>query len=240
MAQLNELDTQFSEHFDLFDERSHTPGANTDWAVPWSDLMMVMFVLFVVLYVYASTHQDVTFIFTDRDAPAHARHSSNALDGVIARMNDRMSGQLNGSQGLPGLANKEVFYKSKLSGVSVVREPSGVRVVLRGPDFFEQGKTELAPGGVSYLMEIAEILRLTQGEVQVIGFSDATEPSGVEGFTFSARRASSIAAYFIEQTQISGGRFSITGRGAYAPEVPSTTTNPDEINRRVEIVIHTG
>ncbi|MBU1249393.1 MAG: OmpA family protein [Proteobacteria bacterium] len=151
-----------------------------------------------------------------------------------------MTDRVDGHTSLPGLQDKEVFYKSHLSGVSVIREGEEVRVVLRGTDFFEQGRTELSPGGTDYLFEIAELMHLSQGPVEVIGFADAEEPSGVEGFSFSARRAASVAAYFINNTGIAPGRFSVTGKGEYSPEVPATTEHADESNRRVEIVIHTG
>ncbi len=237
MAHTYGFDTDFSEHMHRFDA-SADQGAQggTAWAVPWSDLMMVMFVLFVVLYVYASNHKDVLFVFTDRASLAQTDRSSLALDGIIARMNQR----LEKSVSMPALEDKEIFYKSRLSGVSVVREQGAIRVVLRGPDFFEQGKVELLPGGVDYLVEVAELVRMTGFQVQVIGFADAHEPAGAEGFAFSASRASSVAAFFIDEAGIEPGRFSVTGRGIFSPEVPATTDKPDDINRRVEIVIHTG
>ncbi len=237
MANMYGFDTEFSKHIQMFDNSADqgTQGS-TAWAVPWSDLMMVMFVLFVVLYVYASNNKDVMFIFTDRASLAQTDRSSLALDGIIARMNLR----LEQSVSMPALEDKEVFYKSRLSGVSVVREPGAIRVVLRGPDFFEQGKVELLPGGVDYLVEIAELVRMTDAQVQVIGFADAHEPGGSEGFSFSANRASSVAAFFIDEIGIEPGRFSVTGRGLFTPEVPATTENSNDINRRVEIVIHTG
>lgn len=231
-------DVDFSKHLEMFDDSASAGGRGaTDWAVPWSDLMMVMFVLFVVLYVYSTTHKDVMLVFTDRPAPASAEQSSVALEGVIAGMESRFS------QGLgvdDGDGHPEVFYKSKLSGVSVTRNGDEVHVVLRGSDFFEQGRIEMNPGSVDYLVEIAEIMKLTRGEIQVVGFADGSEPEGAEGFAFSARRASSIAAYFIDKAGVDASRFSVTGRGEYAPEVPGTTINPEDINRRVEIIIHTG
>lgn len=238
MADTHGYDMEFSKHLDMFDDSASAGGQGaTDWAVPWSDLMMVMFVLFVVLYVYATTHKDVLLVFTDRTPPASAEHSSVALDGVIAGMESRFSEGLgaDSSDGRP-----EVFYKSKLSGVSVTRQGDEVHVVLRGSDFFEQGRTELSPGGNDYLVEISEIMRMTRGDIQVVGYADTTEPDGAEGFAFSAKRASSIAAYFIDQSNVDASRFSVTGRGEYSPEVPGNAANSEDTNRRVEIIIHTG
>ncbi|MBU1249392.1 MAG: flagellar motor protein MotB [Proteobacteria bacterium] len=78
MARMQENETEFGKNFDLLDDSSGEVRGTTSWAVPWSDLMMVMFVLFVVLYVYASTHQEVRFIFTDRTPP---RRRTDFLQG---------------------------------------------------------------------------------------------------------------------------------------------------------------
>lgn len=205
----------------------------TAWAVPWSDLMMVMFVLFVVLYVYATTHKDVVLVFSDRTPPASAEHSSVALDGVIARLAER-HGEI------PAPEHPELVYKSGLTGVSVVREGKSVRVTLRGPDFFEQGRAELSPGATEYLVEVAELLRMSHGEVQVVGYADAAEPGGVEGFGFTARRAASVASWFIDQAEVDPARFSVVGRGANMPEVPATAANHENTNRRVDVLIRVG
>ncbi|MGE4505261.1 MAG: flagellar motor protein MotB [Desulfovibrionaceae bacterium] len=213
--------------FDLYDEEGVAEA--TAWAVPWSDLMMVMFVLFVVLYVYASTHKDVMLVFTDRPAPLGAPELPSALDGAIAGLLARHGGD-----------DPEVIYKSGPSGVSILQEGDDVRVTLRGDDFFAQGSTALAPGAAGYLLEVAQLLRMSHGDVRVVGYSDASEPGGVDGFAFTARRAGSVAAWFIENAGIDPGRFSVVGRGDNAPEVPTTASNHENVNRRVDIVIRVG
>jgi hypothetical protein len=44
-------------------------GFGGDWAIPWSDLMMVMFVLFVVLFSYHAAEREVRSAFEPVDAP---------------------------------------------------------------------------------------------------------------------------------------------------------------------------
>ena len=65
------------------------PASNT-WALAWSDLMMVLFVLFCVLFVYALNHQqtryettsfslDSTQSFGDKGEPAYRARVSPPL-----------------------------------------------------------------------------------------------------------------------------------------------------------------
>jgi hypothetical protein len=48
-------DPHKSQLFDLDEE----PMPSSHWAVPWSDLMMIAFVLFAVLYSYVLSHRDL-------------------------------------------------------------------------------------------------------------------------------------------------------------------------------------
>lgn len=205
------------------------------WSVPWADLMMVMFVLFVVLYVFAVRHKDVVVLFSQRSAPGEVRGQVDRLDGLITRIADQI-----GENALPAAASREVYYKSRTNGVSVVREPDRVRVTLRGGLFFQNGSTELQPDAGTYLTDVAEVIRMTHGAVEVVGYADAAEADGVQGFRLTAERASNVARWFIEQAGLPPSRFSVAGRGGYVPELPALSLGHEEVNRRVEIIIHTG
>ncbi|MGE4291595.1 MAG: flagellar motor protein MotB [Desulfovibrio sp.] len=205
------------------------------WSVPWADLMMVMFVLFVVLYIFAVRHKDVVVLFSQRSSLGEARSQVDRLDGLITRI----AGQT-GDEGAPVEERREVYYKSTANGVSVVREERRVRVTLRGGMFFQSGSTELQDDAGAYLSDVAEIIRLTQGGVEVVGYADAKEADGVQGFRLTAERASNVARWFIEEGGIAPSRFSVAGRGGYVPELPSLSKGHEDANRRVEIIIHTG
>ncbi len=56
-----------------------TSGMN-GWAVPWSDLMMVMFVLFVVLFIYSQSKENIKVIF---EGNAQSEVAMNPADGLI-------------------------------------------------------------------------------------------------------------------------------------------------------------
>ncbi|WP_238528317.1 OmpA/MotB family protein [Pseudodesulfovibrio mercurii] len=211
-------------------------GAN-DWAVPWSDLMMVMFVLFVVLFIYTSTKQDVKILFSRQSAEkAQAAGALDPLMGLIGQIASRAD--TGGSRDVVRMAEKEVLYRSRTNGITVVREaPGRVRVTLRGDLFFDGNSGRLKPESAAYLDEIGDVVRLSVGLVHVIGFADQSEAEGSSSFTLSSERAASVADQLITRLGIEPKRLVITGRGAYQPELPDTSAANQTLNRRVEIVI---
>jgi chemotaxis protein MotB len=205
-------------------------GGMSDWAVPWSDMMMILCVLFVVLFVYASTHKDVTVLFRPGDSVAAATAADPAA-AILVRLGDR--GVL-----LRAPDGREVLFRSDAVGVSVIREPDGVvRVTLRGAAFFQPGKSELSPEGLKYLSEVTELLRVHGGLVHVVGHVDESEAPGPAGFDLSVRRAAGVAKYFLEQGGLDPRRLLVSGQGAFRPESPAGLDGSAERNRRVEILL---
>jgi len=231
-AKQNEDFTSFAK----FEGCGQARGMN-DWAVPWSDLMMVMFVLFVVLFVYSTTHKDVKVLFSQQAADdAQATSALDPLIGLIGQIASRADSR--GSNEIIRMADHQVLYRSRENGVSVIRDGQHrIRVTMRGNLFFDAGSGALKPESVQYLAEVAEVVKLSVGGVHVMGFSSQDEASGPESFSISTQRASDVAALLISQFNIAPKRVTITGRGAYMPEVPGTTESNQAMNRRVEIII---
>lgn len=200
-------------------------GSLSDWAVPWSDMMMILCVLFVVLFVYASTHRNVTVLFRPGQTVA-ASPEADPADALLVRLGDR--GVL-----LRAPDGREVLFRSDAVGVSVLREPDGViRVTLRGETFFQPGKSGLSSDGLKYLGEVSSILR-----VHVVGHADESEGPGAAGFELSVRRAASVARYFLDGSGLDPKRLLVSGQGAFRPETPAGMPGSAERNRRVEILL---
>lgn len=205
-------------------------GSLSDWAVPWSDMMMILCVLFVVLFVYASTHRNVTVLFRPGQTVA-ASPEADPADALLVRLGDR--GVL-----LRTPDGREVLFRSDAVGVSVLREPDGViRVTLRGETFFQPGKSELSQDGLKYLSEVSSILRVHGGLVHVVGHADESEGPGAAGFELSVRRAAGVARYFLDGSGLDPKRLLVSGQGAFRPETPAGMPGSAERNRRVEILL---
>ena len=235
MGAMHDQKTQGFTSFEQFEGRGG--GGMNDWAVPWSDLMMVMFVLFVVLFVYTDSHHDVRVLFSR--SSAEKAQSSSALDpliGLIGQIASRADGTV-GSETV-GIAGNEVLFRSRTSGVTVVRESGRqVRVTLRGKLFFDPGQKTLKPDAGKYLEEVAEVVRLSVGMVHVIGYASADEAADGNGFDLSSGRAADAARHLMDSFGVDPQRIVITGRGQYQPDLPDTSAANLALNRRVEIVI---
>lgn len=238
---MNNLQRDFTKPFDVAALQANVPSPDSAgrWAVPWADLMMVMFVLFVVMFIYSQTHQDVKVLFSEETAQTIEKTSSlDPLIGLIGQISGLVAD--GGGSDSVRMPVNEVLYKSKGNGITVIRDNNdSVRITLRGDLFFENGQSGLAKTADRYLREIADVVRVSTGSVHVIGHTDAQEQMGSDSFLLSTKRAADVADYFIDTFDMSPDRFVISGRGAYRPDVPSTDDASRSMNRRVEVILLT-
>lgn len=212
-------------------------GNFAEWSVPWSDLMMVMFIVFAVLFVYQATRKDAP----REPRVAETKAPTDPMQAFLGQLNDPVRGGKASFIQARDAASRETYYQSDNLGIAVVRETDRqVRVFLRGDLFFTPGDDRLVTASSDYLGQIAEILRVSTGAVLVIGHADGGETRTPEdSLGLSARRAASVAEYFIRTAGLDARRFMVTGRGAFQPETPDTDPEAHRRNRRVEVLILT-
>lgn len=220
--------------------RAVAAGGNfAEWSVPWSDLMMIMFMVFAMLFIYSSNagRKDPP---PPRERVVETKAPTDPGQAFMGQLEApvRDAKDFRDSAGVPV---RETYYQSDNLGISVVRETDRqVRVFLRGDLFFGPGGDHLSGGSAPYLARIGEILRVSTGAVLVVGHAAEGETrTPEESLGLSARRAASVAEYFIRAEKLDPKRFLITGRGAFQPEVPETAADADRRNRRVEVLVLT-
>lgn len=227
--------------------RKHRPGEShavaaggnfAEWSVPWSDLMMIMFIVFAVLFVYQATRKEAP---APEPRVAETKAPTDPMQAFLGQLNDPVKGGKATFTQARDAANRETYYQSDNLGIAVVRETDRqVRVFLRGDLFFTPGGDRLVTASEAYLGQIAEILRVSAGAVLVIGHADGGETRTPEdSLGLSARRAANVAEYFIRTAGLDAKRFMVTGRGAFQPETPASDPEAHKRNRRVEVLILT-
>ena len=191
------------------------PEHRSQWHIPWSDLMMTMFILFAVMYVYASSrHPAVTPKLKDT-APA-------------------ISSVYNLSK-----TTVEKNHLEKFASVQLVRDKA-VRILLTSDLLFDTGKADLKGGAMEVLTKIAAILRKTPYLINLVGHTDDIPihttrfPSNWE---LSTARACAVARFLTGEMKISPERFCISGYADYRPLRPNASPENRAANRRVEIII---
>jgi chemotaxis protein MotB len=221
--------------------RTLAAGGNfAEWSVPWSDLMMIMFMVFAVLFIYSSAKNRTEPQPPQPPKVAETKAPEDPMQAFLGQLNDPVrDGKAFRNAG--GTPVRETYYQSDNLGISVVRETDRqVRVFLRGDLFFRPGGDALSENSGQYLARIAEILRVSTGAVLVVGHCAEEETkTPEESLALSARRAASVAGYFIRTANLDAKRFLVTGRGSFQPEVPATANDSEKRNRRVEVLVLT-
>ncbi|MFW5499148.1 MULTISPECIES: OmpA/MotB family protein [unclassified Maridesulfovibrio] len=211
-----------------------TSGMN-GWAVPWSDLMMVMFVLFVVLFIYSQSKENIKVIF---EGNAQSEVAMNPADGLIEMISFHRDAMSSSARVI--MTPEDVLYRSDDGAVSMKEEDGELKIVMRGNAFFASGQNVFEDKTRQYLAEVAEVLKTSKHAIHIIGHTDSSDAAKVgaqNAFELSARRAAKVAEYLINTKSIDPVRIIVSGRGGVAPELPGDMGKVEGNNRRVEIVV---
>ena len=209
------------------------------WSVPWSDLMMVMFVLFAALLAVRSANPEIEVRYRSQPVP-------QILEVEKERVVEQKTNQPQPS--FDPLLELNVFDRSQdavletqLQNINIARlADQSVKISVQGPMFFERGKTDLLPDMREFLDRLARVIAKTPVEIRVIGHTDdnpirtASFPSNWE---LSVVRASSVARYLISAEELDPARFVVMGRGRHQPTYVNEDESKRAMNRRVEIII---
>jgi len=227
----------YQEHNSFF--RSRMPKA-THWSVVWSDLMMTMFIFFVVLFVFFSLHSR-----TLKVQSIGGELRSGVGEGKIGEGGGAWSSNAGRAAESPDrifTVSRQAILDQRLEDfASVDLAPDrSVRIVLTGDVLFAPGAAELKEAVRQSLAKIAALLCRTPYMINVVGHTDDT-PIHTERFPsnweLSTARAGAVARFLIERTGLPADRFYVTGRAANQPALRNTSDANRAANRRVEIVI---
>ena len=203
----------------------------THWSVPWSDLMMTMFVLFAVLYAFHASKPDQAVAGPDPGsfkadaAPvaAQAGHNGAEMERLYA-----MSRQAVLTDGLQPFASVDLV------------PDRAVRIVLTGDLLFDTGKADIKPQALDSLRAVGGLLSRTPFVVNVVGHTD-DQPINTERFPsnweLSSARACQVARFLIEDMGLASERFYISGHASFQPVEAGGGSASQARNRRVEIIL---
>jgi chemotaxis protein MotB len=212
--------------------------ARANWAVPWSDLMMTMFVLLVALFAAHQLQQGGRH----RD-PVSTKAALPVLGEVEVKEEViKRSTLLEPPVRINVLARSEqAVREANLKNAEIVlMDDESVKVSVQGPMFFALGRADLRPEVTDFLKRLAQVIKETPYEIHVVGHTDdlpirtAQFPSNWE---LSLVRASHVARYLIDAGGIDPARFVVMGRGQYEPVAQNEDPRSRALNRRVEIII---
>jgi chemotaxis protein MotB len=201
------------------------------WSVSWSDLMMTMFIMFVVMYVYQAGSRELKFgpgpgISTVTDSGTGKIVEENIYDHpsdiFVQTRQAVMDEFVDGDARVDLVADK------------------AVRISLAGDLFFDLGRADLKLEARWQLRQIGKILQKNSFFVNVVGHTDDM-PNHSDlyptNWELSTARACRVARFLIKDAQLSEKRFFVSGHAWLQPLVPNTSSYIRSLNRRVEIIL---
>ena len=205
------------------------------WSVPWSDLMMVMMVMFAVMYVTKLAERDVKELFKQSAqvvSKAPPKHE-------VPKVEEKPAPSVPIEEILR--LSEKLVTEANLNNIDVVlTDAQTVKVSVRGNLLFDSGSAELKPDAISFLDKLAGVIASNHYQIEVSGHTDnfpISSPAYPTNWELSSARAARVARYLIQAGNLEPGRFTISGHALYRPVVPNDSPTNKARNRRVEILI---
>jgi chemotaxis protein MotB len=138
--------------------------------------------------------------------------------------------------------SKVTLSKEKLerfASVELIPDKT-MRIILAGDLLFPSGQADLTPNAINSLKKLSGIIKKTPYMINIIGHTDSQPvhtPQFPSNWELSSARASRVARFLIEDTQLPATQFSVSGYSSLRPVQPNTSDENRKLNRRVEIIL---
>lgn len=127
----------------------------------------------------------------------------------------------------------------KFATVDVVQDKA-VRIILTGDLLFRSGQAALRGEAEDALSRLSPVLRRIPYMINVVGHTDSMPMFSAQfpsNWELSVARASSVARFLMEEMELPGRQFVVSGYAFYRPIRPNNSVANRAKNRRVEIII---
>ena len=239
------------------------PMNHDRWLVSYSDLITVLFALFVVLF--ASSYRDNQVIrklstaihigFQQLGAfqgqQIEGRDSNSNLPTEVPAGSAPVTGET-AAKGTLSTAPAVDFVQLRQQLEAAISEeirnrevvmrvtPEGFVISLNDVGFFNSGQAVLMPGAAGKLRRIATVLAEHGLDLRVEGHSD-DQPIHTAQFRsnweLSTARAMAVLMLLVDDSGIDPKKVSIAGYGQYRPVADNATPEGRRLNRRVDLVV---
>jgi chemotaxis protein MotB len=239
------------------------PVSHDRWLVSYSDLITVLFALFVVLFASSyrdsqavrkvsqaihigfqqmgSFRGDTTDTPSTTDAAPVPQPPASPLPGEYSAKNDTSpAGSAVDFAELQRQLQAAIGDEIRNHEVVMHVTPEGFVISLKDLGFFNSGQAVLLSGASGKIRRIATVLAQHGLNLRVEGHSDDQPihtPEFRSNWELSTARAMAVLMLLVDDSGIDPARVSVAGYGQYRPVADNATAEGRQMNRRVDLVV---
>jgi chemotaxis protein MotB len=234
-------------------KRSHpeAPHENEErWLLTYSDLITLLFVLFVVMYAISTTDvrkfvalaQSVSAAFNADVMQGQQAISINSGQDTTVQQDTSSSGTSPVQSDLNAIkaALEDYAIGQGLGGeVEVGMAPQGIVIRLYDALLFSSGRAHLDDHALNLVKQVVTIIKPLPNQIRIEGNTDDQVPDGVlytSNWDLSTDRALAVLKAMVDMG-MDPSRLSALGNAQYNPIKPNTDDASRAKNRRVDVVI---
>jgi len=234
-------------------KRAHVAGPHDNeerWLLTYSDLITLLFVLFVVMYAISTTDVRKLIVL---EQSLSAAFNANVLQGEQAisidngqttsvEQDQTASGTSPVQSDLNAIkaALEDYAIGQGLGGeVEVGMAPQGIVIRLNDALLFSSGRANLDDHALGLVKQVVDIIKPLTNQVRIEGNTDDQPPDGIlftSNWDLSTARALAVLKAMVSMG-MDPSRLCAQGNAQYNPIVPNTDDASRAKNRRVDIVI---
>jgi chemotaxis protein MotB len=233
--------------------RGHLEGPHDNeerWLLTYSDLITLLFVLFVVMYAISTTDlrkfvaltQSLSAAFNAEVMSGNQAISISDGQDMTVQQDTSQSGTSPVQSDLRAIkaALEDYAIGQGLGGeVEVGIVPQGIVIRLYDALLFSSGRAHLDDHALKLVREISDIIRPLPNQIRIEGNTDDQQPDGVlfaNNWDLSTARALAVLQALVDDG-VPPERLSALGYAQYNPIEPNTDDASRAKNRRVDIVV---
>jgi chemotaxis protein MotB len=234
-------------------KRAHVEGTHDNderWLLTYSDLITLLFVLFVVMYAISTTDvrkfvalaQSVSAAFNAEVMSGQQAISISDGQDMTVQQDTSSSGTSPVQSDLRAIkaALEDYAIGQGLGGeVEVGMAPQGIVIRLNDALLFSSGRAHLDDHAVKLVDQVVDIIKPLPNHVRIEGNTDDQAPDGVlftNNWDLSTARALAVLEAMVEMG-MDPSRLAAQGNAQYDQIVPDTDDASRARNRRVDIVL---
>jgi chemotaxis protein MotB len=234
-------------------KKAHADGPHDNeerWLLTYSDLITLLFVLFVVMYAISTTdlrkmvvlQQSLSAAFNADVLQGQQAISINNGQDTTVQQDQSSSGTSPVQSDLNSIkaALEDYAIGQGLGGeVEVGMAPQGIVIRLNDALLFSSGRASLDDHALNLVKQVVNIIKPLTNPVRIEGNTDDQAPDGIlfsSNWDLSSARALAVLKA-MDSMGMTPSRLSALGNAQYDPIAPNTDEASRAKNRRVDIVI---